>query len=66
MVSVVDDVCDPWLLLCCFLSLTVVKTLTGHKSSITSLAFHPFQGFLASGSMDTNIKVCVGALFEMK
>lgn len=31
--------------------------LTGHKSSITSLAFHPFQGFLASGSTDTNIKV---------
>lgn len=34
----------------------------GHKASITSLGFHPFGDFLASSSMDTNIKVGVSAL----
>lgn len=31
----------------------------GHKANITSLGFHPFGDFLASSSMDTNIKVGV-------
>lgn len=31
----------------------------GHKANITSLGFHPFGDFLASSSMDTNIKVSV-------
>ena len=35
-----------------------MRTLTGHKSSIRSLDFHPYGDFVASGSMDTNIKVC--------
>ncbi|XP_076592054.1 katanin p80 WD40 repeat-containing subunit B1 isoform X2 [Chaetodon auriga] len=29
----------------------------GHKANITSLGFHPFGDFLASSSMDTNIKL---------
>ncbi|KAM4602550.1 katanin p80 WD40 repeat-containing subunit B1 isoform 2-T2 [Polymixia lowei] len=29
----------------------------GHKANITSLDFHPFGEYLASGSMDTNIKL---------
>lgn len=32
----------------------------GHKANITSLGFHPFGDFLASSSMDTNIKVGAG------
>ena len=35
----------------------VVRTLTGHKSSIKSLDFHPYGEFVASGSLDTNLKV---------
>ena len=35
----------------------VVRTLTGHKSNIKSLEFHPYGDFVASGSLDTNIKV---------
>lgn len=34
-----------------------VRTLTGHKSNIRSLDFHPYGEFIASGSMDTNLKV---------
>ena len=37
----------------------VVRTLTGHKSNIRSLDFHPYGDFVASGSLDTNIKVCI-------
>lgn len=37
----------------------VVKTLTGHKSNIKSLDFHPFGDFVASGSLDTNVKVWI-------
>ncbi|XP_063168893.1 katanin p80 WD40 repeat-containing subunit B1 isoform X2 [Candoia aspera] len=29
----------------------------GHKANICSLDFHPYGGFVASGSMDTNIKL---------
>lgn len=29
----------------------------GHKANICSVDFHPFGEYLASGSMDTNIKV---------
>uniref|UniRef100_A0A3Q3NJX7 Katanin p80 WD40 repeat-containing subunit B1 n=1 Tax=Labrus bergylta TaxID=56723 RepID=A0A3Q3NJX7_9LABR len=36
-----------------------LRTLMGHKANITSLGFHPFGDFLASSSMDTNIKVSV-------
>uniref|UniRef100_A0A3Q4I739 Katanin p80 (WD repeat containing) subunit B 1 n=1 Tax=Neolamprologus brichardi TaxID=32507 RepID=A0A3Q4I739_NEOBR len=35
----------------------VLRTLMGHKANITSLGFHPFGDFLASSSMDTNIKL---------
>lgn len=31
----------------------------GHKANITGLGFHPFGNFLASSSVDTNIKVGV-------
>ena len=34
-----------------------MRTLTGHKSNIRSLDFHPYGEFVASGSLDTNIKV---------
>ncbi|MEQ2180105.1 hypothetical protein GOODEAATRI_032318, partial [Goodea atripinnis] len=34
----------------------LLRTLMGHKANITSLGFHPFGNFLASSSMDTNIK----------
>jgi WD40 repeat protein len=37
--------------------LSVLRTLTGHKSSIRSLDFHPYGDFVASGSLDTNLKV---------
>uniref|UniRef100_A0A669AX51 Katanin p80 WD40 repeat-containing subunit B1 n=1 Tax=Oreochromis niloticus TaxID=8128 RepID=A0A669AX51_ORENI len=37
----------------------ILRTLMGHKANITSLGFHPFGDFLASSSMDTNIKVGV-------
>ena len=33
-----------------------VRSLTGHRSEALSLAFHPFGDFLASGSLDTNMK----------
>lgn len=32
-------------------------TLTGHKSNIRCIDFHPFGEFVASGSLDTNLKV---------
>uniref|UniRef100_A0A3Q4I4P8 Katanin p80 (WD repeat containing) subunit B 1 n=1 Tax=Neolamprologus brichardi TaxID=32507 RepID=A0A3Q4I4P8_NEOBR len=35
----------------------ILRTLMGHKANITSLGFHPFGDFLASSSMDTNIKL---------
>uniref|UniRef100_A0AAZ3R5C7 Katanin p80 WD40 repeat-containing subunit B1 n=1 Tax=Oncorhynchus tshawytscha TaxID=74940 RepID=A0AAZ3R5C7_ONCTS len=35
----------------------VLRTLMGHKANICSLDFHPFGEYLASGSMDTNIKL---------
>lgn len=34
-----------------------VRTLTGHRSSCLSVAFHPFGDFAATGSLDTNLKV---------
>ena len=36
---------------------TVMRTLTGHKSSVRSLDFHPYGDYAASGSLDCNIKV---------
>lgn len=35
----------------------VIRTLLGHKSNIRTLDFHLTGDFLASGSVDTNIKV---------
>ena len=34
-----------------------MRTLTGHKSSIRGIDFHPYGEFVASGSLDTNVKV---------
>jgi len=41
----------------CYVSLVVVRTLTGHRSNCTSVDFHPFGEFFASGSLDTNLKI---------
>lgn len=35
----------------------VIRTLTGHKANIRCLDFHPYGDFVASGSLDTNVKV---------
>lgn len=35
----------------------IVRTLTGHKSAVRCMDFHPYGDFLASGSSDANIKV---------
>uniref|UniRef100_A0A670YLU0 Katanin p80 WD40 repeat-containing subunit B1 n=1 Tax=Pseudonaja textilis TaxID=8673 RepID=A0A670YLU0_PSETE len=40
----------------------ILRTLMGHKANICSLDFHPYGGFVASGSMDTNIKGHTGAV----
>lgn len=37
--------------------LVVLRTLIGHKANICSVDFHPFGEYLASGSVDTDIKV---------
>ncbi|KAM4743706.1 katanin p80 WD40 repeat-containing subunit B1 isoform 2-T2 [Anableps anableps] len=34
----------------------ILRTLMGHKANVTGLGFHPFGNFLASSSVDTNIK----------
>ncbi len=34
-----------------------IRTISGHKAAITSLDFHLYGDILASGSMDTNLKV---------
>jgi katanin p80 WD40 repeat-containing subunit B1 len=38
-------------------SAKILRTLTGHKSGITCVDFHPYGDFLASGSSDSGIKV---------
>ena len=35
----------------------VIRTLTGHRSTCSSVEFHPFGDFFASGSLDTTLKV---------
>jgi len=35
----------------------VLRTLTGHKTNVRCLDFHPYGDFVASGSFDTNIKL---------
>lgn len=35
----------------------VSRSLTGHRSNCLTLEFHPFGPFLATGSLDTNVKV---------
>jgi WD40 repeat protein len=37
--------------------LTVVRSLSGHKANIRSVDFHPYGDFIASGSLDTVLKV---------
>ena len=32
--------------------------MSGHTSNIKCLDFHPFSELIASGSLDTNIRVC--------
>ena len=36
---------------------SVIRSISGHKAAICSLDFHRFGDILASGSMDTNLKV---------
>ena len=38
-------------------STKIVRTLTGHKSNIRTIDFHPYGDFIGTGSLDTNIKV---------
>lgn len=35
----------------------ILRTLTGHRASIRCVDFHPYGDFLASGSVDSGIKV---------
>jgi len=41
----------------CSVHVTVLRTLTGHKASVRSMDFHPYGDYVATGSLDTNIKV---------
>ena len=34
-----------------------MRTLTGHRSNVISVDFHPFGEFFASGSLDCNTKI---------
>ena len=36
-----------------------VRSISGHKAAVCSLDFHRYGDILASGSMDTNLKVCI-------
>ena len=38
----------------------VSRTLQGHRSSCTAVQVHPFNNIVASGSLDTNVKVRAG------
>ncbi|KAJ8303196.1 hypothetical protein KUTeg_019592 [Tegillarca granosa] len=42
----------------------IMRTLTGHKSSIRSLDFHPYGDYTASGSLDANVKVSLSFKFS--
>ncbi|KXZ56510.1 PF15 protein [Gonium pectorale] len=35
----------------------VTKSLSGHKSNVTCLSWHPYDSTVVSGSMDTNVKL---------
>ena len=35
----------------------VIRALSGHTSGVMSLDFHRYGDILASGSMDTNLKI---------
>ena len=35
----------------------MVRNLKGHSAAIRTLDFHPYGEFIASGSLDTNLKV---------
>ncbi|POI29179.1 hypothetical protein CIB84_007070, partial [Bambusicola thoracicus] len=47
-----------------------LRTLLGHKANICSLDFHPYGSFVASGSLDTDIKLWdvrrKGCIFKYK
>ena len=45
--------------MCILIYFAVIRTLTGHKANIRCLDFHPYGDFVASGSLDTNVKVHV-------
>ena len=34
-----------------------MRTLSGHKANIKSLDFHPYGDFVASGSVDTSVRI---------
>lgn len=51
------NICSLFLLPALLLLFPVLRTLLGHKANICSLDFHPFGSFVASGSLDTNIKL---------
>ena len=36
---------------------SAVRSISGHKAAVSSLDFHRYGDILASGSMDTNVKV---------
>ena len=46
-----------------WLNVSVLRTLTGHKSSVKSLDFHPYGDYAASGSQDSTIKVFLRSLY---
>jgi WD40 repeat protein len=45
-------------IVCLFIE--AVRSISGHKAAICSMDFHRYGDILASGSMDTNLKVKVG------
>lgn len=47
-----------WCCCCyCLLLFVAVRSISGHKAAICSMDFHRYGDILASGSMDTNLKV---------
>lgn len=37
--------------------IVVVRTIAGHRTNCTSVEFHPFGEFFASGSLDANLRI---------
>ena len=44
-------------MICSVVSASVIRALSGHKAGVKSLDFHRYGDILASGSMDTNVKI---------